>query len=254
MLRKRVIPCLLLSGRGLVKTVRFADPRYVGDPINAVRIFNEKRVDEIVFLDITASRERRPPDFDHLRQISSECFIPFCYGGGVRTVQHARQLFSIGVEKVAINTAALDDYALISSLASECGTQSVVGAMDVLTRGSGYEVIRATGLEPAGIDPVCHAQRLEAAGAGEIFVNSVDRDGTMQGYDVELLKLVTSAVTVPVIACGGAGSLVHLKQAIDGAGVSAVAAGSLFVFKGKHRAVLINYPAVGDLRALWGQG
>jgi len=250
-LKRRVIPCLLLDGRGLVKTVRFKDPVYVGDPINAVKIFNEKFVDEIIFLDITASEQDREPQFSYLAEIASECFIPFCYGGGVRSVEDARRIFALGVEKIAVNTAALERPNLTGELAGEFGSQSVIVAMDVHRSVLGRHTVMARrGRQRTSRAAVEYAAESAERGAGEILVNSVDRDGTQKGYDIELMADVCEAVTVPVIACGGAGELEHIRQLAVGTDVSAVAAGSLFVFKGRHRAVLINYPSRAEVRGL----
>lgn len=252
MLSSRVIPCLLLDGRRLVKTVRFGKAKYVGDPINAVKIFNDKFVDEIIFLDISASSRHGCPDFDLIAEITSECFIPFCYGGGVRTVEDAARLFSIGVEKVSVNSAIIKDLKLVSMLAGRFGSQSVVAAMDIDKDWLGrYHVMANRGKTKTAFQPVEYAALLSKAGVGEILVNSVDRDGTQKGYDVEILRRITDAVSVPVIGCGGAGSLEDVVSCVKDAGVSAAAAGSLFVFKGKHRAVLISYPDRKKLKVLF---
>ncbi len=248
MLRTRVIPCLLLKGEGLVKTVRFKDPIYVGDPINAIRIFNDKEVDELVFLDIMASREGRGPALHAIRDFASECFMPVGYGGGIRSVHDARTILMLGIEKVILNTAALKQPQLVADLSREFGAQAVVVSIDVRRKLlGGYEVMAAGGTEKTGLKPVDHARRMVELGAGEILLNSIDRDGTQTGYDLPLVRSVTEAVSVPVVACGGAGSLDHFAQAVNEAGASAVAAGSMFVFHGKHRAVLISYPARDDL-------
>ncbi|SPO53943.1 putative imidazole glycerol phosphate synthase subunit hisF2 [Pseudomonas sp. JV551A1] len=250
MVRRRVIPCLLLKDRGLVKTVKFKEPKYVGDPINAIRIFNEKEVDELVLLDIEASRLNREPNYELIAEVAGECFMPICYGGGIKTLGHAEKVFSLGIEKIAINTAALDDLSLIRQIADKFGSQSVVGSMDC-RKGfwSGYSVYSENGTKDTKRQPVEWAQELEAAGVGEIFLNSVDRDGTQKGFDISLVESVVSQVHVPVIACGGAGSTADLIDLFDRTGVSAVAAGSLFVFHGKHRAVLISYPDINVLNA-----
>lgn len=251
MLRIRVIPCLLMKSGGLVKTTRFRKARYVGDPINAVRIFNEKLVDEIILLDIEASRQRRKPDLRLIEKVVSEAFMPVCYGGGVASVEDAGALLSTGVEKVAVNSAALTDPDLISRLAERFGSQSVVAAIDVkrsLARPRVFNHVRRSSIR---VTPVEHARRLEGLGAGELLVTSVDRDGTMVGYDVAGLRALVKAVKVPVIGCGGAGRLEHLAEVVEAAGVSAAAAGSLFVYRGVHRAVLINYPAQDVLRGLF---
>lgn len=251
MLRIRVIPCLLLKSGGLVKTTRFRKPRYIGDPMNAVRIFNEKFVDEIILLDIEASRQRRKPDLRLIEKIVSEAFMPVCYGGGIASVDDAGALLATGVEKVAVNSAAIVDPGLVSRLAERFGSQSVVAALDIRRSFGRLRVANHTGRSRVRETPVEHARRLEALGAGELLVTSVDRDGTMDGYDVAGLRELAAAVQIPVIACGGAGRLEHLVEVVEKAGVSAAAAGSLFVYRGVHRAVLINYPGQDELRALF---
>jgi imidazole glycerol-phosphate synthase subunit HisF len=251
MLRTRVIPVLLLKERGLVKTTKFQNPRYVGDPINAVKIFNEKEVDELVLLDITATAERREPAFDWLADISAEAFMPMCYGGGVRSVEQCHRLFSIGFEKVAINTALANDPQLIRRAAERFGNQSIVASLDVRRTWLGkYEVFIEGGRRGTGVGPVDAARAAETLGAGEVFLNSIDRDGTMSGCDLQLVRMVTEAVGIPVVACGGVGRLQDIVDAVDEAGASAVAAGSFFVFHGKHRAVLISYPDRRELEAV----
>lgn len=243
MARVRVMPCLLLRGHGLVKTRKFKDPVYLGDPINAVRIFSEKEVDELIILDIDASREGREPDYDLVAEIAGECFMPVAFGGGIRTLDHVRKLIRCGIEKVVINAAATESTDVIRAAADVFGSQAVVGAVDVKKPLFGaYRVVAksATVDVKAGLEE--HIRRLVAAGAGEIFLNSVDRDGMMAGYDLQLLRSVTREVDVPVVACGGAGSVEHLAQAVHEGGASAVAAGSMFVFHGRLRGVLINYP------------
>lgn len=248
MLKTRVIPCLLLKHDGLVKTVKFSQPKYVGDPINAVKIFNDKEVDELIFLDITATIENRKPPFDLISRIASECFMPFCYGGGITTVEEIAKLFKLGVEKVAINTQALTNPSLIERAAERFGSQSVVVSIDVKKNLFGkYRVFSHGGRKSVKVDPVSFAQQMEQTGAGEILLNSMDRDGTGAGYDLELIRSVTESVRIPVIACGGAGKLDDFSSAVKTAGASAVAAGSLFVFQGPHRAVLITYPAMSEL-------
>jgi cyclase len=243
MYRSRIIPCLLLQDRGLVKTTKFKKPVYVGDPINAIKIFNDKAVDELILLDIDASKRGSAPDFDLIAEVAGECFMPLCYGGGIRSLAHARQIFSLGVEKISLNSAALDRIDLISELAAVYGSQSVVASIDCKKTLLGkHRVMKPDSQTELKMDPVSWARDVERAGAGEILLNSVDRDGTMQGYDLELIASVTRAVSIPVIACGGAGTLSDLAAPIMHAGASAVAAGSLFVFHGPRRAVLINYP------------
>lgn len=251
MLRTRVIPCLLLQNQGLVKTVKFKNPTYVGDPINAVKIFNDKEVDELIFLDIAASRTGQSLNFDVIRSIASQCFMPFCYGGGVRDIETARQIFSLGAEKVAVNSHALQRPQFIREAADLFGSQSIVAAIDVKkTLFGSYRVYDSRRGAATDLDPVRHAVAMEQQGAGEILLTSVDRDGTQQGYDLELIRRVTAAVGIPVIACGGAGTLQHFAEAVKEGKVSAVAAGSMFVFYGKHRAVLINYPDVAEMERL----
>lgn len=247
MYRARVIPCLLLRGHGLVKTRKFKDAVYVGDPVNAVRIFSEKEVDEIVVLDIDASREGREPNYELIAEIAGECFMPMGYGGGITSFEQVRRLIRSGVEKVIINSAACVSMAVISEAAAVFGSQAVVAAVDVRKALlGGYKVVAKSATVETRFKLLEHVQALVAAGAGEIFVNSVDRDGSMTGYDLDLIRSVTQRVNVPVVACGGAGTIEHLREAVHEAGAAAVSAGSMFVFHGKHRAVLINYP--GDLR------
>ena len=242
------MPCLLLSGHGLVKTRKFKDPVYLGDPVNAVRIFNDKEVDELVILDIDASREGREPNYEVIAEIAGECFMPVAYGGGVKTLEQARRLIRCGVEKVVINTAALASYDVIREIAQVFGRQAVVGAIDVKkTLLGGYRVVAKSASVEAKTPLDEHVQALVAAGVGEIFLNSVDRDGMMEGYDLVLIQRVAGQVNVPVVACGGAGHVDHLAAAVQ-KGASAVAAGSLFVFHGRRRAVLINYPQGLDLQ------
>ena len=241
--RTRVIPVLLLRNKGLVKTVRFKSPRYVGDPINSIRIFNEKEVDELVFLDISATPERRGPDFDMLEAIAGEAFMPMAYGGGITTMEQIRRIFSLGFEKVVINSAAYDNPDLVREAVAVYGAQSVVGCIDV-KRGyfGGYNLYTHSGRTRRKIGLLEHIGALLEMGIGELLVNTIHRDGTQKGYDIALLKTVTERTTVPVIACGGAGGIDDFVAAVHEGGASAVAAGSLFVFVGPHRAVLINYP------------
>jgi cyclase len=250
MLLPRVIPCLLLRNAGLVKTIRFQDPTYLGDPINIVKIFNDKEVDELVFLDITATVEDRPPPFDLLSKVSSEAFMPLGYGGGVRRLEDVRAILSLGIEKVIINTYAAENPAFVSAAADFAGSQSVVVSIDVKRDWRGrYQVYTHGGRKATGREPVEYAAQMERAGAGELLLNSIDRDGTMQGYDLELIRRVCSAVSIPVVACGGARTVHDLAAAIHQGGASAVAAGSMFVFQGPLRAVLINFPTRDELKA-----
>ena len=253
MLLTRVIPCLLLSGQGLVKTVKFKDEKYVGDPINAVRIFNEKEVDELIFLDINATMEGRGPNIEMLRDIADECFMPLCYGGGIRDMEDIEKLFHIGIEKVSINAAAIENSKLLTEAAEVFGSQSIVAAIDVRKGLLGNYVIYSKRAKTKHkVDLITYVQHLEESGAGEIFINSVDQDGTRAGYDTKLIRMVSEAVKLPVIASGGAGQILHFADAVR-AGASAVAAGSFFVFHGKHRAVLITYPPYEELAELLGR-
>jgi imidazole glycerol-phosphate synthase subunit HisF len=250
MIRIRVIPVLLLHKGNLVKSVKFKDYKYVGDPINAVRIFNDKEVNELVLIDIDASREKRSPDLKHITNIASEAFMPVAYGGGISDITQVKEIFYNGVEKVIFNTAALEQPGLVSATANQFGSSSTVVSIDVKkTLLGGHKVYASNGQKNTGRDPVQFAKEMESAGAGEIFINSIDADGTMAGYDINLVKKIADSVSVPVIACGGAGSMYHFEQAIQ-AGASAVAAGSFFVFHGKHKAVLITYPLPGELQTL----
>ncbi len=250
MIQNRVIPCLLLKGEGLVKTRKFKKPRYVGDPINAVRIFNTKEVDELIFLDIMASKQNAPPNYAMVSNIATECFMPFCYGGGIRSLDEAKKILKIGAEKICINSSALTDRMFIKRLSEQTGSQSVVISMDVKkTLWGRYRIYSHCGRKPFSSDPVEYAQAMEVSGAGEILVNAVDHDGMRVGYDLELIKMIADAVCIPVIACGGAGEMRHFKQAVQ-AGASALAAGSMFVFWGKHQAVLINYPEYKEITAI----
>ena len=246
MLRPRIIPCLLVHQGGLVKTQGFKDPKYVGDPINAVRIFNEKEADELMVLDIDATVKGVEPDFSLIAKLAAECRMPLCYGGGVTTAAQAARIVDMGVEKVAISAAAISSPSLLSEMAAAVGRQSVVAVLDVRKRtglfAKSYEVCSHNAKTVHKLDPVTLAQQLQIAGAGEILINSVDRDGMMQGYDVDLAEQVKQALKVPVTFLGGAGSLAHIGDLVSRLGVVGAAAGSLFVFKGKYRAVLINYP------------
>ncbi|BDT72836.1 imidazole glycerol phosphate synthase subunit HisF [Comamonadaceae bacterium OS-4] len=246
MLRPRIIPCLLVHKGGLVKTQAFKDPKYVGDPINAVRIFNEKEADELMVLDIDATVNKVAPDFGLIAKLAAECRMPLCYGGGVTKADHAARIIDMGVEKVAVSAAAIATPKLLTEMAAAVGKQSVVAVLDVRKRtgllAKGYEVCTQNSKTIHKLDPVVFARQLQDAGAGEIVINSVDRDGLMQGYDIELAIQFKQALNVPVTFLGGAGSLDHLGELIGTLGVVGAAAGSLFVFKGKYRAVLINYP------------
>lgn len=246
MLRPRIIPCLLVHQGGLVKTQGFKDPKYVGDPINAVKIFNEKEADELIVLDIDATVLGRDPDFGLIAKLAAECRMPLCYGGGVKTAEQAARIVDMGVEKVAVSAAAIANPGLLSDMAAAVGQQSVVAVLDVRKKtglfAKGYEVCTHNAKVAHKLDPVELAKQLQDAGAGEIVVNAIDRDGFMQGYDLDLANQFRQALRVPMTFMGGAGSLEHVGQLVSRLGVVGAAAGSLFVFKGKYRAVLINYP------------
>jgi cyclase len=240
----RVIPVLLLSDGGLVKTRRFRDARYVGDPINAVRIFNDKQVDELILLDIGATPTGRGPDEASIEEIAGEAFMPVAYGGGVRDVVTATRLIQLGVEKVVVNAAAIEHPDSVAEIANHLGSSTLVVAIDARATGRGtWEVATRSATGRPGVDVRAHAEAMAGLGAGELFLNSIDRDGTMEGYDLDLVRAVAGVVDVPVVACGGAGNLGDLATVVLQAGAAAAAAGSLFVFHGRHRAVLITYPS-----------
>jgi len=252
MLLTRVMPCLLLRQGSLVKTMRFKDPSYIGDPTNAIRIYNEKEVDELIVLDISATVEKRPPSFAAIEMFASECFMPVAYGGGLKKVEDVKEVFRLGIEKVVINSAAVERPKFIRELSSRFGAQAVVASIDAKRRPSGgHQVFIHGGRTATGLDPRALAVQMMETGVGEIFLNSIDQDGTMEGYDLELIKIVTSAVDVPVIACGGAGRLEDFRKAIKEGGASAVAAGSMVIYFGRNRAILINFPTKRELAKLF---
>jgi cyclase len=244
MRRIRVIPVLLIQNGGLVKSIKFKNHKYVGDPINAVKIFNEKEVDEIVILDISATKEKRKPNIAQISDIAGEAFMPLSYGGGITTLEEVKEILYQGAEKVILNTSALDRMVLITQIAEQFGSQSAVVSIDVKKDWLGnYKVYKNNGSKRTSLTPVDFAKQVEAAGAGEIILTSIDRDGTYEGFDIDLIKQVTEAVNIPVVACGGASELNDFTKAICEGGASAVAAGSFFVFQKPLRAVLINYPS-----------
>jgi cyclase len=248
-----VIPCLLLKEKGLVKTTQFKNPVYLGDPINAVKIFNEKETDELIFLDITATFENRTVHLDVVRQIGDECFMPFAVGGGIKTIETVKKIFVAGAEKVVLNSHAIENPDFLSEAAQRFGSQSIVVSLDVRQKLFGkYEVFINAGKKGARLDPVKAAKLMEAKGAGELLINSINKEGTGKGYDMELIKTVSEAVNIPVIASGGAGKLEHFRNVVEKSGASAVAAGSMFVFHGQRKAVLINYPTKQELHNLFG--
>lgn len=252
MLYPRIIPCLLVHNKGLVKTVKFKDPKYVGDPINAVKIFNEKEVDEIMVIDIDATVNNSKPDFRLIENLANECRMPLCYGGGIKTSEQAQKIFSLGVEKIAISSSAIKNPNLISEMAYKVGNQSVVVVIDIKKKiwGNKYEVFTHNGEKSTGLDPVAFAQELQNRGAGEIVINSIDQDGTMKGYDLDLIQKIRDVVSIPTTVIGGASNLDDIGSVIEKHGIIGVAAGSLFVFKGKYKAVLINYPTPDEKNTL----
>jgi len=238
----------LLRNSGFVKTRRFVDPVYLGDCFNTVRLFSEKEADELVILDITATPAGRPPNFDLLKQLAGECFMPVAYGGGIKSMDEMRRLFKAGFEKVVLNTEANRNPKLVEEAAREFGSQSVIVSIDVRRKVFGrYEVFVNGGRQATGFDPLAAAKRASDSGAGEVLLTSIDRDGLMEGYDLEITRRVADAIPVPLVACGGAGRLSHFREVFHDGRASAAAAGSLFVFVGKHRAVLITYPSQSDL-------
>lgn len=245
MLRSRIIPCLLIQDKGLVKTVNFKSPKYVGDPINAVRIFNEKQVDELIMLDIDASAKGNDLDYKNIEHWASECRMPLCYGGGIKTVEQAQRVFSLGVEKVALSSAAIENPNLVSDIAAKVGSQSVVVVLDVKKKLlGGYDTMILNGKKSVKKSPLELAKSFEELGAGEIVINNIDRDGVMKGYDLDLVDKVRRVTSGPLTILGGAGQLEDIDELIQNHKIIGASAGSLFVFKGKYKAVLINYPSI----------
>jgi imidazole glycerol-phosphate synthase subunit HisF len=254
MLKTRVIPCLLVLNGGLIKTIKFKDPRYIGDPINAIKIFNEKEVDELVLLDIGATTRGDGPSFSLLEEVASECFMPLAYGGGIRSVEDVTKIFNIGLEKAIINTRAYEDMVFIRSAVKRFGSQSIVASIDVKKSLFGkYQVVIKSGSKAIRTPLVEYAQLMAELGVGEIILNSVDNDGTFEGYNLNLIKMVSESVDVPVVALGGAGRLEDFALAIKD-GASAVAAGSMFVYKGSNKGILINYPAIEKIEQVLRKG
>ena len=253
MLRSRIIPCLLVHNKGLVKTVKFKDPKYVGDPINAVKIFNEKEVDELMVLDIDATRENREPNLEMIKNLADECRMPFCYGGGITTVEQARKIISLGAEKVALSNSALNNIELCQEIGSIIGNQSVVVVIDVKKKKlfGGYDIYTYNGTKKSKWKLNDFVEKLEEIGIGEIVVNSIDNDGTMQGYDITLVENIRKKCSMPMTVLGGAGTIDDIKKLISKFKIIGAAAGSLFVFKGKYRAVLISYPNRQERKPLY---
>lgn len=252
MLLPRIIPCLLVKNKALVKTVKFTNEKYVGDPLNAVKIFNEKEVDELIVLDISATIENKEPDYKMIENIAMECRMPLCYGGGIKTTKQAKEIFSLGVEKIALSSAVIENPSFITAIAEQVGSQSVVVILDVKKWliGETYDIYTHCGTKKQQIDFMNFLRQIESLGAGEIVINSIDHDGVMNGYDMSLANNVRAAVNIPLTFLGGAGSLDDIGLLINKFGIIGACAGSLFVFKGKYRAVLINYPTRSEKKEL----
>ncbi len=243
MLRPRIIPSLLVHDKGLVKTVKFKNPKYVGDPINAVKIFNEKEVDELAVFDIDATVLGREPDYSLIEKLANQSRMPICYGGGVKTVEQAQKIFALGIEKIALSSSVLNDPRLISKISERVGSQSVIVVLDIKKKLlGGYEIYTHNGKKSTGINPITFAVKAQELGAGEIIINSIDQDGMMKGFDMSIISKIREITTIPFTVLGGAGNINDIKKVIQKHGIIGVAAGSLFVFKGKYKAVLINYP------------
>lgn len=251
MLIPRVIPCLLLKNGTLVKTIKFENPDYVGDPTNAIRIFNEKGVDELVVLDITATVNNSPPPFSVIEMFASECFMPVAYGGGLSNLAQLKQIFRLGIEKVIINSNAIETPDFINEASDQFGSQAIVVSIDARRKvQGGWTTCTLGGRKDIGLSPLECAEEAQKRGAGEILLTSIDRDGTMEGYDLELIREVATAIDIPVIACGGAGKVSDFGLAV-GSGASAVAAGSMVVYFGRNRAVLISFPNPRELNRVF---
>lgn len=256
MLRSRIIPCLLVHQNGLVKTTQFKDPKYVGDPLNAVKIFNEKEVDELMVIDIDASVDGKEPDFELIKKLAYECRMPLCYGGGVKTVAQAMKIISLGAEKVALSSAVIENIGLVKEIGKAVGLQSVVVVLDVLKKKSlfgtvSYELYTHNGKKATGINPIELVKQLETIGIGELVLNSIDRDGMLCGYDEDLAQKVRSITSFPLTILGGAGSMADMESLTAKIGISGLAAGSMFVFKGKYKAVLISYPTESEKKSIY---
>lgn len=252
MLRPRIIPSLLIQDNGLVKTVNFKNGKYVGDPINAVRIFNEKEVDELAIFDIDATVKGIEPNYSLIERIANQSRMPLCYGGGVKTVEQAQRIFGLGIEKIALSSAVLQNPTLITQIADRVGAQSVIVVLDVKKKlFGGYEVYTHNGKKATGINPFKFIEEAQKLGAGEIVINSIDQDGVMKGFDMTLIDKAREKTSLPMTVLGGAGSLEDIKKVIDKHQIIGVAAGSLFVFKGKYKAVLINYPTIEEKKKLY---
>ena len=252
MLRPRIIPSLLVHKKGLVKTVNFKNSKYVGDPINAVRIFNEKEVDELAIFDIDATVHGNEPDYVLIKKLANQSRMPICYGGGVKTVEQAQKIFSLGIEKIALSSSVIFNPFLISEISERVGSQSVIVVLDVKKKTfGGYEIYTHNGKKSTGLNPIKFAIKAQELGAGEIIINSIDKDGTMKGFDMDIISKIREVVTIPITVLGGAGNINDIKKVIKKHGIIGVAAGSLFVFMGKYKAVLINYPTWDEKEKLF---
>jgi len=253
MLKTRIIPTLLLKNRGFYKGIKFKNHNYVGDPINIIKIFNEKEVDELIIFDIIASKENKPIDFSYLKEVVSEAFMPIGYGGGIKTIEDAQKLFSIGIEKVILNTNAILDFELVQKLVDKFGSQSIVFSLDYKKKLFGkYKVFIKSGTKKTKYSPIDIALKMEKLGVGEIILNAIDKDGTFSGYDVETIQQIASKINIPIIASGGAKDLKDFKLA-KMAGAHACGAGSMFVYHMPHRAVIISYPKYEEIRKILGE-
>ena len=252
MIRPRIIPCLLIKDGGLVQTTQFVNTKYVGDPINTVRIFNEKRVDELIVLDIDATVEGKNPDIKMIGNLATECRMPLCYGGGIKTVEQVCEIISLGVEKVSLSSAAIENPEIVRNCAELVGNQSVVVTLDVKKTDNDYKVYLQNGRVNTNLDPVVLVKELQDSGAGEIVINSIDCDGIMKGYDFDLIKKIKDVACIPITVVGGAGTLSDIGELFAGFGLIGACAGSLFVFSGVYRAVLINYPTQEEKQQLFG--
>tara|TARA_B100000989_G_scaffold125527_1_gene93059 strand:- start:97 stop:852 length:756 start_codon:yes stop_codon:yes gene_type:complete len=246
MLLPRIIPCLLLSKNDLVKTINFKNPNYIGDPINAVKIFNEKKADELFLLDIDATVKHYEPNFQLIKKIARESRMPICYGGGVKNLQQAKKIFSYGVEKIAVSSIIFENYNIVSEISDFSGSNSAVVVIDIMKINNNFSIFICNGKKKINIDILELIEKLQELGVGEIVINSIDRDGTMKGFDYELIDSIINKIKVPVTILGGAGTFLDLKEAIEKYGSIGISCGSLFVYKGSRKAVLINYPSKED--------
>lgn len=253
MLYPRIIPCLLVKNKGLIKTIQFNNPKYVGDPINAAKIFNEKEVDELIVLDIDATIEKRAPDYAMIEKLATECRMPLCYGGGIKNIETAQKIFELGVEKIAISSAAIETPDLIAEIAKRVGSQSVVVVLDIKKQNGLCEIWSNNASINTKINPINFAKKIQELGAGEIVINSINNDGMMNGYDFDLIEKIKNSISIPITALGGAGSLKDIGCLFEKFGIIGAAAGSLFVFKGIYKAVLINYPNKVDKDAIFSE-